>query len=413
MSSPLRVLMISDVPWKQELGAARVQIDFAAALRAMGHLVEKFDSSDAFRDVQPSRLRPAPRLRFVARARDFAREHGHRFDVIEALQGDLPFSKRDLGFDGLLVARSVGLFSLYDDYIQYERRTWPSRIPGTILGKTRNRLTVRRWSEFCRRSFEVADVIRVLNDDEEETVRSDLGLGGKCLNVPEGIADSYLDALSGAAARSDERLDSKTVVFIGYWSLRKGSADWGRIVARVHELLPRVRFHFLGTGVERAHVLSDLPGVEPALVSVVPRFEAHELPRYLASATVGALPSYVEGFGLGVLEQLAAGVPSVAYDVPGPRASLRRLSTPPLAKRGDTEHFARLLTQVLTLDRESFARLSEECIRVAGEFRSSSVAEKCVAGYHTALRERRAALDAPGACGDQPLAAQTSREAAR
>ena len=71
----------------------------------------------------------------------------------------------------------------------------------------------------------------------------------------------------------------------------------------------------------RARVRASTDGV-----TVLPHYRSEELPELLAPVTVGALPTYVEGYGLGIVEQLAAGIPSIAYDVPGPRTLLRRRS---------------------------------------------------------------------------------------
>ena len=62
--------------------------------------------------------------------------------------------------------------------------------------------------------------------------------------------------------------------------------------------------------------------------------------------TVGAFPSYVEGFGLAVLEQLAAGLPTVAYNLPGPRDILKSTLPDLLVPCGDAEKFAATLCQV-------------------------------------------------------------------
>ena len=39
------------------------------------------------------------------------------------------------------------------------------------------------------------------------------------------------------------------------------------------------------------------------------RYQPDALPQLLSDCTVAAFPSYVEGFGLAVVEQLAAGIP--------------------------------------------------------------------------------------------------------
>jgi glycosyltransferase involved in cell wall biosynthesis len=382
--SRLRILMVSDVPWRRELGAARGQIELAEELRKLGHVVDKFDHVDAFGDETPKRWHRLFPLRFARRARAYLRAHGHEFDVIEALPGDLPFAKGHLGYKGLLVARSMGLHPLYEDYIRYERATWPDRIPGTILGKTLHRFTVRRRSELCRRSLRTADLVKVLNADEEAYVSRTLGLGHKSVTVPDGLADGFADALARAARPPKERLRRSEVVFIGAWSLRKGAADWREIVATARRLVPNVRFRFLGTGCDRSDVLADVGSENADAVSVLPHFDPDQLPVLLASATAGALPSYVEGLPFSVLEQLGAGLPTVAYDAPGSRAILDKLTQPLMARPGDVRRFAELLAQVLALNEESYGRLASECVAVSRAFRYSTIAHATLEAYDAA-----------------------------
>jgi glycosyltransferase involved in cell wall biosynthesis len=381
MSDPLRILMVSDVSWRRELGAARGQIELAEELRRLGHAVEKFDYGDAFGAERPARWHRLFPLRFARRARGYVRQHGHRFDVIEALHGDLPFSKRDLRFNGLLVARSMGLHGLYEEFIRYERTTWPDRIPGTVVGKTLHRFYVRRRSAACRRSLEDADLVRVLNEDERAYVADVFGLGQKCLVLPDGLSREFADSLARAALPAAERLGRKEVVFVGAWSLRKGAADWGEIIGRTRALVPEARFLFLGTGRDRADILRDLRLQDAHGVSVVPHFEPAALPSLLAGATVGALPSYVEGCPFSILEQLAAGLPTAAYDVPGSRVMLGRSTRALMVPRGYIRRFAELLAELLALDEDTYARLAAECVTIASEFRCSEIAEASIEAY--------------------------------
>src|SRR3954462_9338594 len=108
----------------RELGGGRVQLETAEELRRLGHTVETFDPSDAFGERGRQRLGRLQPTAFAGRARSFVRFGGGEFDVIDALQACLPYSKQHLGFGGRLVARSIGLTPLYAEYVDSERRRW-------------------------------------------------------------------------------------------------------------------------------------------------------------------------------------------------------------------------------------------------------------------------------------------------
>jgi glycosyltransferase involved in cell wall biosynthesis len=173
-------------------------------------------------------------------------------------------------------------------------------------------------------------------------------------------------------------------VFIGSWCLRKGAADWPQIIARTRAIVPDATFRFLGTWRERGDVLRDLGLRDAEWISVVPHFDPHRLPILLATATVGALPSYIEGFPLSVLEQLAAGLPTVTYDVPGPRVAVSKLTREMMAPRGDTARFSELLAEILMLDQGSYEQLATECVAAAREFRWRKIAQASSDAYAAA-----------------------------
>ena len=61
------------------------------------------------------------------------------------------------------------------------------------------------------------------------------------------------------------------------------------------------------------------------LLNIVPTYNTLELNELLKNVKVGISPSYIEGFGLAIVEQLACGIPVVAYKVPGPKDILNQL----------------------------------------------------------------------------------------
>jgi glycosyltransferase involved in cell wall biosynthesis len=105
------------------------------------------------------------------------------------------------------------------------------------------------------------------------------------------------------------------------------------------------------------------------------------LPALLAAATVGAFPGYLEGFGFGVLEMLAAGLPTVAYDAPGPREMMRLQAIPTAVPLGDVGRFADLLVDLLALPAERYAECSADSSRVAAQFSWRQIARATAATY--------------------------------
>ncbi len=371
------------MPWDRNLGAPRVQLELAEELSRRGHHVDKFDVGDAFPGRPRSRLRELIGPSFAARAARFVREVGSGYDVIDAQQGNLPYTKDTLGFRGLLVARSCGLYRFYRDFERESRRRWPNH-QGSVAGRIARRLTSLREESRERESLERADLINLLNPDELRFVTEQLGLGDKCVVLPNGIDEVRAERLRSAAASPGERLAAQEIAFIGHWSPRKGALDWADIAGRVCRDAPGVRFSFFGTGESEERVRHDL-GPIPSHVRVVPRFETSELPVLLENTTVGALPSYIEGFGLGVLEKLAARIPSVAYDVPGPRETLGKVDRSLLTPRGDTDAFARRIVRILRCSEREYGDLAERCDQVAAAYSWSQITDATLDAYAARL----------------------------
>jgi glycosyltransferase involved in cell wall biosynthesis len=351
--------MVLHMPWDRNLGAPRVQLELAEEFRRQGHEVDKFDWHDAFPRT-PTRLGQIAGRGFPMRAARFVRSVSSHYDIIDAQQGTLPFPKGRLRFEGLLVARSCGLYRFYRDFEAYARRRWPES-RGQVVGRPLRQFESWRESLQRRRSLWCADVVNVPNADELAFVRDELGLGSKCILVPNGVPESRLLALGREAAPVSERLKNQEVVFLGHWSLRKGSADWPEIAARIWEEAPGTRLTFLGTGVDESRVRMDLGDVRARAFRAISKFDSAELPRLLRRATVGILPSYVEGFGLGVVEQLAAGIPTVAYDAPGARHTLSTVDRELLTPCGDARALADKTLELLRSTARDYAVLSKRC----------------------------------------------------
>jgi len=382
---PLKILMVLHMPWNRNLGGARVQLELAEEFQSLGHQVEKFDFHDAFPKYKSSRLTDLIRPSFSVKAKAFVQANAHRFDIIDAHQGNLPFTKQELGFKGLLVARSVGLYAFYDEFSKLENLKNPPRKLKTRIGDFLRSRQQKQELAFYPRSLETSDLINLPNYDELAYVRDVLDLGDKCVVLPFGLSEERHQKFNQAIKPSEVRLSNKQVAFIGSWGARKGSRDWGEIITKVKSQVPSAKFLFLGTGITSERVLGDLNLPACDWIEIVPKYDSAELPSLLSRAAVGAFPSYIEGFGFAVLEKLACGLPTVAYDVPGPREMLQLLDGSFLIMAANVDMFSQRLVSILNMKLENYSCLSNECIEVTSHFCWQKIAKQTLEIYYKYL----------------------------
>ena len=239
MEKPLRILAIVNVPWDPRLGAARVWIELTEEWRKAGHHVEKFCLTDAFPEPAASPGHVALRLLgFPQRAAEFIRENTERFDVIDALIGTLPFSKKSLGFRGLLVARSVGLYHLYEKFERTAAQKWAPASKGKLLGRPFYWFFNQRGRASSQAAIRHCDLLNLPNSDELTCVRNELESAKPAIVQPYGLRPERARALTNSAADPELRWNKKKIAFIGMWSVRKGAKDWAGIIRQDHARAP-------------------------------------------------------------------------------------------------------------------------------------------------------------------------------
>ena len=410
ITKPLRILVVFSFPWDARLGASQVWMELAAQWRMSGHVVEQFSLSDAF----PKGAGSGPKflinqIRFAYRAAAFVKRNAHRFDVIDAFIGALPFSKAQLNFGGVLIARSVGLHRFYDAFEKTIAPRWPQQPRGRLAGRLFYQTVRRQLLRASERSLHCADLINVPNEAEAAYLRNELPNPERVVVQPYGLTDARRAELATHAASPSDRLVTPRVCFVGMWSARKGAHDWARITELVRAEVPEVRFTFLGTMVDPAVVKAQIGRAAEEFIEVISTYEPGELPALLANQTVGAFPSYVEGFGLAVLEQLAAGIPTIAYDADGPRDILGGTLADLLVPSGDVDTFAAALVRILQAKREDYVALAERCRAPANAFRWAAIADATAKIY----RNAGAQLSAPSILFVQPFTLTTAGGGAR
>ncbi len=387
---PLRILAIVNLPWDPRLGAARVWIELAEEWKKAGHRFEKFCLTDAFPRPSPSRGLSALRQAiFPYRAASYVRRHAERFDIIDSLIGTLPFSKESLGFRGLLVARSVGLHRLYKRFHRFSRERWPDQPQGRLLGKLFYQRREQQLEKNADEAIRCCDLLNLPNESEREELQNNMRLARPILVQPYGLSEAHRRSLQEAARSVRERLQNRKICFIGMWGLRKGARDWRKIIPSIAQQLPEARFLFLGTMFETETVLRELGPTLAARVQCIRTFDPAELPALLSDCTLGLFPSYVEGFGLAVLEQLAAGLPTIAYDVPGPRQILGAQSDLLLSQVGDPSAMVERAMKILKMTESEYTTLAIRCHSLAAEFRWDRIAGETIERYRVEFERLR------------------------
>jgi glycosyltransferase involved in cell wall biosynthesis len=152
-----------------------------------------------------------------------------------------------------------------------------------------------------------------------EATRQELGrLYGRTLAddavVPHGVGDQFRALAGGSPERRRRR---RYVLHVGAQRPHKNHAVLIAAFAQVARLLPDVDLILVGQPDRR------FPPIVPRLIQthgltdriqVRQTVDDHELLTLYAGAAAFAFPSVVEGFGLPVLEAMAAGVPTVTSD---------------------------------------------------------------------------------------------------
>ncbi|MGH3360737.1 MAG: glycosyltransferase, partial [Nocardioidaceae bacterium] len=120
------------------------------------------------------------------------------------------------------------------------------------------------------------------------------------------------------------------------------------------------------------------------VVQFVPPAPQEELATWYDAATLVAVPSYNESFGLVALEAQACGTPVVAADVGGLATAVRDGVTGTLVGSHDPADYATAIGALLG-DEETRSRMGEEAVRHAAGFGWQRTATRTLAVYRAAV----------------------------
>jgi glycosyltransferase involved in cell wall biosynthesis len=368
---PYRILHCCPTPLDPKLGTAKVYLESAAAFRHFGWTADVAGLNEL--DVATKSTDRTVRLR------EYLQRHARDYDVVEYEHNCLPFARTDFSPTTLLVARSVLLSHNLAKSRIPTRPGFARAIGGWFKGPARRRRTRQAVAQGTKTIAE-SDLVNVCNDDEAAELRRYGIDADKIVVFPFGLDEARRRELEQVDLAPPEK---PCVVFVGTFDPRKGMRVFPRLVELVVRAVPDVRFRLIGTSGMLStadEVYSEFPPEFRPAIDVVPRFEPHELPQLLATASLGVFPSLVEGCPFGVLEMSAIGLPVIAFRVPGPPMLL---ADEFLVKRNDADAMA---SKVVALLRDR-ARLATE--RVAARRRSRDFDWNEIIGRTAAVYESR------------------------
>lgn len=318
--NPRAVLLISHST--RPRGGLVHTLSLAEALHALGHPVRLV----ALGDPAEGLFRPTPVPHTIVPAPAPAPDLEDRvFDAVDALEAGLRRLVTDPGVllhtQDCIAARAAARI----------RDTWPAPQAGPRVIRTVHHIddfTTPALVECQRRSVLDPDRVLVVSAHWQRLVADQYGVSTEI--VPNGVDPARFEAVAPAEVeRLRDRVGARDrflILTVGGIEPRKGSVTLFEAMGRLQRsldpapVLAIVGGHsFQDYRAYRDDALARLPdlGLEPGRdVVVLGTVPEAELGGWYAAADAFAFPSVKEGFGLVVLEALAAGLPVVATDIP-------------------------------------------------------------------------------------------------
>jgi glycosyltransferase involved in cell wall biosynthesis len=300
-------------------------------------------------------------------ARDAMRASG-RLDVVHA--AGLPYSL------------------LLDAAVRLARRTGARLVltPFAHLGDPANRQNRIRRTYLSPLNVELlraADVVLVQTRTERDAL-ANAGIDGSRMRLV-GMGVDPAECTGGCRARGQTRWNLKgdggVVGHLANKSADKGTVDLLEAASRAWRDGARFTLLLAGEEMKSFRAFWRQYPFQDRVVNVG-ELDGQERSDFFATIDLFALPSYVESFGISLLEAASNGVPSVAYRLGGPAELLEDGTNGLLVSPGDVAGLARAVSDVLG-DASRRARLGDGAARLAASWTWDRVLDKVIPEYRS------------------------------
>lgn len=385
--SKLKILLVMRHAWGNKMGIPKVFFDFKKEYERIGHHVDTLSFEDLYPKGQ-NKLAKIVGPTFPELILEYLKENANKYDVIDANFECVPYPKKAFNFNGLLLFRSHGLpqvYKIYENIPPYK----------TVLDNHRENIKIKtRFGNIYRAldrkvglkelnaSIEHADIVHALNSHEYDFLLSEGVPKEKLVTLPNGLQDSYISEANNQKVNNKKN----TISFLASWTLRKGITELNQILNEINSNVQLDEFHLLGGDQPEEVVLKQFEENNFSKLTITPQFSQDDLISLLSNTKVGIFPSYVEGFGLAVVEQLACGIPVVAYNVPGPADILEELDPSLLIESGDLKSLCKKVVEILNMPDGDYEELALRCKERARYYSMSKVAESFLQVYKNNLK---------------------------
>lgn len=333
----MKIYLCCPTPLTKSLGGSKVYLEIYEALQRIGAQCEIFGPDDISMSEKFGHQTIYEKFdRYPIVLKEFLEKKAHEFDVVEYEHNLFPFSREETLPDNLRVARSV-LLQLHLPYYPFPQFKGIKRTISSLIFGHKRKQNEDRNLDFARKTCKGADLINVPNNHDLQRLVSEGISKENVLVSPYGLTEERAKFLAQTKCGN---LEKPVISFVGTFDERKGAVEFPKIVKHVIKKIPNATFRLLGTSGQfktSSQVLEKFPEQLHKHLEIHPTFDPEKITEHLEGSTIGLFPSHLESFGFGVLEMMAAGIPVVAYDVPGPPIMLRNDM---LSPRGDWRDLA-------------------------------------------------------------------------